>query len=565
MKKRKLFAFALASLMMVGCSNDSVIDEGGGTDQGNQEAWFALNLKTVKGGFTRTLNNPAKNPAEAGEIEIPTAKAIFFKYTGNLSPVPLAQTEPNDFVVVDVIDLTTAQIGTPGQGSSGTRGNAFKVNKGIEYLLFIGNPPVNFPTIVKEVSTFADVNKAIKASVADVASTGKFMMTNAKGDLEPSVDQASSPYDPTLEPIITYADATNAEAAPTSITIDRVVAKVRVYTAANLEAASKMKFQNLGWLLNVTNNYFFPVSERVKTNLESASGFSSWVWSDAYHIGSYRKDPNYSNNNTIWNPSTSSTPTTEYTDHYTYFHSGSTVPSTWNKLGVVGGNASDIQYCLENTQDAAGNMQAYTTQILLKGIVNPVSYQKPDNSSDAASAIAHDWLAISDAYYTPATLNLWIKATLEGGNTALATAFNVYLTEIAKDGTSGVSPVTIDMTSPATIATTIGSFETQIDKVGGYSKRAGTYGTVKYYDDGTNYYRIMIKHDNDNDKANNELGEFGVVRNSVYDVNVTAINSPGYPVIPDPEPETPDEIEEAWLSIVININDWTWYTQNEEL
>ena len=35
----------------------------------------------------------------------------------------------------------------------------------------------------------------------------------------------------------------------------------------------------------------------------------------------------------------------------------------------------------------------------------------------------------------------------------------------------------------------------------------------------------MIKHD-DTDKALNELGEFGVVRNSVYDINVNKFNNP---------------------------------------
>lgn len=41
----------------------------------------------------------------------------------------------------------------------------------------------------------------------------------------------------------------------------------------------------------------------------------------------------------------------------------------------------------------------------------------------------------------------------------------------------------------------------------------------------------MIKHD-DTSAVTNELGEFGVVRNSVYDINVKKFNNPGYPAIP---------------------------------
>ena len=61
----------------------------------------------------------------------------------------------------------------------------------------------------------------------------------------------------------------------------------------------------------------------------------------------------------------------------------------------------------------------------------------------------------------------------------------------------------------------------------------------------------MIKHD-DTDKALNELGEFGVVRNSVYDINVNKFNNPGYPEIPTPGTD-PDEEDGSFLAIQINV------------
>ena len=63
------------------------------------------------------------------------------------------------------------------------------------------------------------------------------------------------------------------------------------------------------------------------------------------------------------------------------------------------------------------------------------------------------------------------------------------------------------------------------------------HGTVSYYKGGVNYYPIMIKHD-DTDQVYNEYGEFGVVRNSVYDVHISKVNNPGYPNIPEPDPGT---------------------------
>ena len=90
------------------------------------------------------------------------------------------------------------------------------------------------------------------------------------------------------------------------------------------------------------------------------------------------------------------------------------------------------------------------------------------------------------------------------------------------------------------------------------------HGTVSYYKGGVNYYPIMIKHD-DSPTIMNKLGEFGVVRNSVYDITVNKIDNPGYPSIPDPDPITPDEEEDRYLSIKIEVNPWTWYSQVEPL
>lgn len=67
------------------------------------------------------------------------------------------------------------------------------------------------------------------------------------------------------------------------------------------------------------------------------------------------------------------------------------------------------------------------------------------------------------------------------------------------------------------------TFNGKIDEIKG--KGAGAVENFNYYADGISYYKIMIKHD-DTDKALNELGEFGVVRNSVYDINVNKFNNP---------------------------------------
>jgi len=571
MKKWILFMFAFAGFAFAACSGDDALPEGGGETGGETkgDAWVSLKIGTPTS--TRAINDPNKQNGDGNESKITTAKVIFFKYTGGLSSVPLAQTAPNDFLVVDVVDLSTAEIGNPGQQSTATRGDAFKVSKEVEYLLFVANPPTDFPAITKGLHTFADVNSAITTTVDKLIVAEKFMMTNAKGDLEPSV----SDIDKSLEKLTPYATKDLAEAtdAPVELTLDRVVSKVRVYTSPSMETNSALVYKDLEWVLNVTNKRYYPVSERTATFKNTG------IWSNMYGLGTYRKDPNYNNTNPkLWDTSiTDPSAQSNYAAQYNYLHSNSSFPATGNSLGVKDPSTGSIttvaddEYCLENTQDKDGNMHAYTTQVLLKGTVNPKQYLNSDGTTyTTALTTAHDWIKIGEGYYTPGTLKDWMKKDLENGGISFANAVNIYLQGLvtadpSSTNTAGIAVVAVDISTPEKATETITAFEEVIDKVVSYGKRAATHGTMSYYAGGTSYYKIMIKHDNDGDSSNNELGEFGVVRNSVYDVVVNSINNAGYPTIPDPDPNTPDEENEYYLSVLITINPWTWYSQVEDL
>ena len=48
-----------------------------------------------------------------------------------------------------------------------------------------------------------------------------------------------------------------------------------------------------------------------------------------------------------------------------------------------------------------------------------------------------------------------------------------------------------------------------------------------------------------------------------YDINVNKFNNPGYPEIPRPV-LIPMRRTALFLAIQINVNPWTWYTQEEE-
>lgn len=564
MKKKNFFMLALAAMAFAACSNEDLVPtENPGNNNElvtdpNADAWVALAVKTPV--QTRGLHNPNQEAATEDESKITKVRAIFFTANAN---------EDAATVTAD-ITLSEDQAGLDANGiPTGTAGQAFKVPATSKRILIIANPSAKFEAKTAGETdqkwpvgtTYADVNAALDDASSSMTTAGKFMMSNAKGSLEPSDENETSgtfgdPIDLSL-----YASETAATNNPLSIRIDRVVAKVRVYVTADSDA--KATISDAGWVLNATNKTYFPVSKRTltwnedKANLASGARGTCITPFDQYKIGSYRVDPNYGSQN--------------LTDYNAY--SSTSAPSSWNDPTTTVNKVAE--YCLENTQTAAYNLHAYTTHVLLKAKFIPSEYGRPAPNAGTPSTdqetdpkLVGDWMLINGGFYTFATLMEWIEAELTAKYadgepttfpTARTTAYNRYLDAV------GVGAISLPATADAAaIANLVNDFKaTKADVANIAAKdRAITVTGLTYYVGAVSYYKIMIKHD-DTIAATNELGEFGVVRNSVYDINVKKFNNPGYPAIPDPDPDTPDESDEGWLSIEIISNPWTWYTQEE--
>ena len=291
---------------------------------------------------------------------------------------------------------------------------------------------------------------------------------------------------------------------------------------------------------------------------------------DRYEIGSYRVDPNYNNTNIgEWNEANQ----VAYTNNYNFVSASTNASAiSWNEISSASNPVTE--YCLENTQEKEYNNHAYTTQVLLQANFAPKKLKKLDGGTVDVGE-GESWMIVNGVSYTYDTLMDWIENELtkkykdgnpDGYPTSISTAFNRYVKYV--DSSKEVTIPTGDefKQSGQSAETQAAALKQKfVDaRLAVENKGAGSYGTVFYYDGGVSYYKIMIKHD-DSDKAMNEFGEFGVVRNSVYDINIKGFNNPGYPTIPDPDPDTPDENDETWLSIQINVNPWTWYSQEEIL
>ena len=593
MKKKNFLMFALASFMFAACS-ESLPDggeDGGGNSSAGGDAWVSLNVVTTT--TTKALHDPDQENGTADESKVNTMMALFFDshLTGS-----------NDPALLTKLSWGTGdpEIGTPGQ-PGGTPTKAFKVDKNSKAFMIILNPSSDFTTNVASASTFDDVNKIIaNTSVGAViggTNQNSFMMTNAKGKLEPTtITDAGSSVTVTDNDLVTYATAGEAEGKPYKVTVDRVAAKVRLFADVNYPQ-STLDINTVGWTLNVTNKKYYPMSERTKTWLETTARGCITPF-DKWHFGSYRVDPNYDGQKT----SMANITTTPYTDNYAYYTHASAPSWVTATADSTGPNASKIPalYCLENTQEENDNYQAYTTHVLLKVVSQPKGLQLPnnggtyngttnsDNDVDASGKVnpGSAWIKIgTDGYYSYKLVVKYIEAELTAKytdqapddylQTSVTNAFGAYLDSLVKYSVPNVTAITLPTAAAfqaklddniySSIADGAQKIAASFEQAGVKTYGAAAYGNVSYYEGGEGYHVIMIKHDNDTDNTNNKLGEFGVVRNSVYDIAIKDIKTPGYPTIPEPDPGKKDEEEESFISVEIGINPWTWYRQEIEL
>ena len=94
-----------------------------------------------------------------------------------------------------------------------------------------------------------------------------------------------------------------------------------------------------------------------------------------------------------------------------------------------------------------------------------------------------------------------------------------------------------------------------IDDVGTLFKEFG----VSYYKDGKSYHKFWIRHDNNDN--NNVMGvmEFCIVRNNVYQLEVTGVRDLGDPLPYTPgkdDPDNPDESGEVSILVNIYVKNW---------
>lgn len=425
--------------------------------------------------------------------------------------------------------------------------------------------------------TFTDFQALQSKLNVDVDDTKGFTMTNA-----PLTKGQSGTTVPTTGETTTLATINKDNIKPTAeeasnhpaaeIYVERSVAKVTVNnstgTTPTITTNTNIKYSIDGYVLDNTNTTSYIVRNADETatkwyNLKSKS--ASVSGSDQYRFigtspvyGSYyrtywAKDPNYTN------------PAGETGQAKVGLETNTTY-DTFTSIDKA-------SYCRENTFDVENQTQENTTRAILR-----VQMWTGEDGNKG-----HTYYMYNDDA-TTFTDNLASAANNIVNNLAGVPSGTTVQEVELEDPVKGKAKIKyIKINSNATEVSTGNIFESL----------KNYFGDITVYTNGYAYYPVLIKHfgdqltpwniegtgkewsttqpstnniypGTDEERNNNYLGRYGVVRNNWYELKINSVKRPGKSTINTPK-DTPDDNLDSYISVSINILSWAKRSQDVDL
>lgn len=605
MKKKYLFSMAVAALMMGACQSEDIASVGNGpagpewTSDGKGYVSLAINLPT-KPTMLRGAND-SFDEGTVAEYYVQDAMLVLFTSTNPNETNPETNATFAAAYQLDLSDWDDAQSGQnvtrigkivqeisqlPSEGKSAYALVVLNNNGALSIEnsngLRIGNIALTVGT-----SKLADLNEAMQAVTGNNLHANSFLMSNAPlstmggGSTKPDGAKIQTLAKIELANIKdTEAEAVDNPAA--EVYVERAVAKVTV-TAENghleetgTEKEEGLAYTILGWTLDNTN----PVSNLVRTYDGTWNNLASVYRSvsNPYRmIGGANVAPNLFR--TYWGADA----------NYDAAPAGTNL--LVNNAGKIIENGSLTKadgavpaYCLENTTDVAHMNDDELTRIIVKAEFNGgkdfyiVNGNKEeiyvdDGALTEANSIQKRCV---EAFMKNPQVAEWIKSNLNDSKTADATSFTITLPAEPEAGmiTKGIK-VAI---SPAAMEDNVFKTGANLGELANIFATTSNF-TVDYYKGGESYYQVYIKHFGDEltpwsktvvgaenevypdeNKDNNYLGRYGVLRNNWYDISVTAIHGIGSSTVPEFTGDPVDELEK-YIAVKINILAWAKRSQ----
>ena len=541
MKLSRFLVGTLACTLFAACSNEENSAINSGQEEG-QLSYVAVNIVNA---------NPTGSRVEGGEYENgegpenTITKARFYLFDASGNPYTVTTNEaPGAVAATNYVDITT--LGDQGKDDP----NVESIKKGV--LVFKGTTtelPTSIVAVLNPPATLTGSKSLsdLQTAIADYSSTTSFVMSNSVYASEGTEVVATDIVGKVAQ------SQPDAEANPVDIYVERVLAKVRVtFSYADKENQYKVSEDGepavyakiLGWAVTRTADKSNLLKDIDPAWDDMTLGFT---WNDEPFHRSY------------W-ATTPATVTLEKKSQDEIINDQK--PAT--PEGAT--NISVQRYCQENTKKDEHTEVVVVAQLVNEeGNPNPIyKYfgEEHDSEEDILTLIANKY---NNVYYTRTGGTL-----LPGGGTeyeyeSFITPENIHFEAttpetggedyeaIAQLDNNALDGVTIYIENPDYTGSNekyieLADAEATINEE--LAKNPAQIATEGYV-----YYYTPIKHLG---TTTGSTGEYGVVRNHIYDVTITDIKGYGTPIF-DPDKDidtTHPSNEEVYIAARINVLSW---------
>lgn len=259
-------------------------------------------------------------------------------------------------------------------------------------------------------------------------------------------------------------------------------------------------------------------------------------------------------------------------------------------------------YCAENTFNVANMKDNCTTSLLVRLQLNnggdfyttsvtgqDIIFQPPTNDlSEEGTSASESFVRRRSNKVTYdgtnyATIDDYLRTWLMEQSAALRNWVRDYAgnekkhlkIEVSGNAETGLATATLSQT-----AQTSGTGYTQFEAIKYDLQALLNSLTIKFYDDGYCYYRVLIRHFDDTQTpwesvasmtdnttaqvyGGNEasyLGRYGIVRNNWYNISINSVTHVGSPIIPPLTTDADDKVEQL-LNATLQISGWEGHNQ----
>lgn len=592
--------------MLGSCSSSDDLN-GGGTGNpgfnkdGNGFMSISVNLPTRSGSTTRAENDKYEDGLSS-EYEVKNGILALFDAS--------SKTSEGDYTLLAAykLDLTDSELDTDGDNITSTHSVVTQIKSttatDVYALVLLNDNGILTASDGKLLNGTEDLTgqtyNNILALTTDNAMTGTgFFMANAPVSATPGNASAPNGKYTTLSKVdLSKIKETRNEAIndpAVSVFVERGVAKVSLNSiASGTTSDDNLPYTFDGWVLDNTTK-----SSYIVRNMGTAAGtylkYSSEKFTPTPNyrfvgdtkLGNTSKQPDVDLYRTYWCVDPTYAQTFDAATHKDNFNTVTSAAEVTSWL-----TSGKYVYCHENTFDVAHMDYSNTTRALVKVTFNN---GKKFYTNNGANAILDTEDKRDDAvmsYVLGTDINIVdLKKYLSENQKATGTVWEnkdfklTWAPTPDKDGILKVTKIELSDTGKAKL---IASPDfTGWDAI---KDQLNTNRVIRQYDNGASYYEVRIKHFAGDDagagdlapwntwetvkpsaseaypgdnKEQNYLGRYGLVRNNWYDIDVTAIKKIGSPVVPDITTDnTPDDNIDAYISAKINVLSWAKRTQS---